>query len=457
MGRRRSVARELASLLDASTRPVYALDDRRRIVFCNPACSDWLGVAADELIGRRCDYQASSPHDVDVTAALCPPPEAFAGTTVEAELVCPLAAGGLSRRRAHFLPLLREDGDAAVLAVVAAEDQAEQDRERPLEPLDSAALHGRLAELYHQVRAPYQLQRLVGESPAIRHVRDQVQLAIGGPARVAVVGPAGSGCEQVARAIHGGGDPQAAAPLMPLTCSLLDPDLLQTTVTAFLRRVGQQPPQSPGTLLLLDVDELSLDSQLELLALLRLPQFALRTIVTARQSLLELAGGDAFQSELALALSTLVIELPPLSRRRQDIPYLAQQFLEEFNGAGGKQLAGFTVEALDRLCGLPWPGDVDELAAIVNEACQAAEGSSVRPGDLPRRVDLLASAAAHPPPAGDETIKLDEFLSEVESELIGRAMQRARGNKARAARLLGINRQRLLRRLSQLGLDGKDT
>jgi DNA-binding NtrC family response regulator len=201
--------------------------------------------------------------------------------------------------------------------------------------------------------------------------------------------------------------------------------------------------------LFLDVDQLTPAGQNELLAFFRLPTFHLRTLVTSRRPLLEVADEGRFDHELALALITLVIELPALASRRQDIPVLAQQFVEECNATGHKQLSGFTVEALDRLGALPWNRDVDELSEVVEQACRSAEGPWITESELPKRVELLTSAAAHPAHV-DEIVQLDDFLVEIERELIQRAMNRAKGNKAQAARLLGIHRARLLRRLSQL-------
>ena len=88
MARKRSVAKELVSLLQTSPRPVYVLDDRRRIVFCNDACCVWLGTSPEHLIGQQCNYRGRSVAPGDLAAALCPPPEVFTGESVTTEVVC---------------------------------------------------------------------------------------------------------------------------------------------------------------------------------------------------------------------------------------------------------------------------------------------------------------------------------------------------------------------------------
>jgi DNA-binding NtrC family response regulator len=129
--------------------------------------------------------------------------------------------------------------------------------------------------------------------------------------------------------------------------------------------------------------------------------------------------------------------------------------LEQVNAEGAKQLSGFAAGALDRLAAYLWPGDCDELEAMVREAHAKADGPQVLLQDLPRRLELAADAAIHSHKI-EETIVLAEFMASIERELIERAMEQTKGNKARASRLLGITRQRLIRRLVQLGLEPAD-
>lgn len=173
---------------------------------------------------------------------------------------------------------------------------------------------------------------------------------------------------------------------------------------------------------------------------------------TAASPVIELARRGNFREDLASLLSTVVIELPSLAERREDLPLLAQLFLEEHNMAGQRQVGGFSAAALDRLDAYPWPGNLDELAEVVAEAYQRCAGVEIAEADLPDKLRLAAQAAAVPRRV-DERIVLDEYLERVERELIRRALVRAKGNKARAARLLGITRPRLYRRMVQLGLE----
>jgi DNA-binding NtrC family response regulator len=282
-------------------------------------------------------------------------------------------------------------------------------------------------------------------------------LAAAGRANVLVVGPPGSGRRHLAAAIHYCANPPAAAAalsgeLTPLDCSLLGNDLLEAAGSALARGIQRSELAASCTLLFHRIDELSAEMQVRLTEFLGRRPLRCRLTATAAAPLVELVRHGKFHAELASLFSTVTIFLPPLVERREDLPLLAQLFVEEWNATESRQLGGFSHAALDRLDAYAWPGNVAELAEIVAESCRRAAGPIIDAGDLPERLHLAAQAAAHPRRV-DETIVLDEYLARVERELIRRALARAKGNKARAARLLGVTRPRLYRRMVQLGLE----
>jgi DNA-binding NtrC family response regulator len=454
MARLRSALSNLGHLLDAVAEPIYALDDEQRIVFCNKALLDWVGRTPDELLGCQCSYR--TPADLSpieaVAAGLCPPPAALAGRRTSGVVACTDPEGRLSRRQADFVPL-RGEGDTLVGVVVsvAAGDLSEDQACAAAGDDEAARLHERVRTLRHQMARRYRVDRLVGDSPAMRQARAQVELACASRASVLVVGPPGSGRQHVASAIHYAAGPEKAGAMVPLACAVLDQELIASTLSALPGRHAIS--QGPGaTLLLTDVEQLAPEAQFELARVLSGRAVGVRTIATARQRLEELARRGEFRDDLAALLSTLVIELPPLAERRADVPLLAQLVVEECNARSGKQVQGLTPEAMDSLAAYGWPGNVDELIRLVREAYARSERELIGVRDLPEQIHLAAAAAAHPR-RPEETIVLDEFLARVERELLQRAMARAKGNKTKAARLLGLTRPRLYRRLVQLGLE----
>ena len=267
-----------------------------------------------------------------------------------------------------------------------------------------------------------------------------------------IIGPAGSGCEHVARTIHRGRSSAMNKFSFPIDCRLADRELVRASIDSLVQVRRQSEPDAVVTLLLLEVDRLTPEAQNELANYGDVVQRRITTLATARTSLVALAAQGGFRQDLAFQLSTLVIEMPPLAERREDIALLAQAFLEETNQASDKQLGGFTPDAQRLLANYAWPGNLDELAEVVRAAGVAADSVLVGVTQLPSHLHAAADAAIHPRRV-DPPIEIDSFLAEVERELLTRALRQAKGNKAKAAKLLGMNRVRLLRRMGQLGIE----
>ena len=452
MARSRSMTASLSRLLSDVRVPVYVLDDQRTLIYLNAACEEWLDVAGELIVGRRCNYVSSATDDrlAAIVSALCPPPPAMAGQCQGSELAVPTADGQFSTRRAIFIPLGDDPIECeGVIVVVAADESSSKPQTTAASPAEFEKLHHELQQFRRTQSGRYQLDRLIGKSAAMLRVKRQAEMAIASGARTVVIGPPGSGREHIARTIHFAGDDAHAPTLMPLSCGLLDAELLQTSITAFARHAADNRSSRPPTILLCDVDLLSESGQTELIGFLSLPGFQLHVLSTARRSLLKVAGEGKFRPELAYALSTLEIELPPLAARRRDIPLLAQMFVEEYNATGANQLAGLDSAALDVLCEYAWDENVDELRDVVRQACEAASGAQIFLDDLPEA--LVHAAEVVPSTNRNEApIVLDDLLADVENELIRRAMRLAKGNKTKAAELLGISRPRLHRRWEEM-------
>ena len=186
-------------------------------------------------------------------------------------------------------------------------------------------------------------------------------------------------------------------------------------------------------------------SQQELLGYLQLPGLAPRMIATSSTNLLDAQA--TFDQTLASRLSTLTIELPPLAERREDLPLLAQAILESNNDRQAKQFSGFSRQAIELLCEYDWPGNFGQLASTIEGTAAQATGSVIEIADFSETFQHSIKAQRFA--AKEETkIELDEYLLGIESQLIERAIAQAKGNKTKAAELLGISRAKLLRRLA---------
>jgi DNA-binding NtrC family response regulator len=460
--------------------PLYLLDEQRRIVFANQAACDWLEVVAGDVLGRVCRYQSGDANPpAALVDSLCPPPEAFHGQKSTGTICRQTVAGRLEQRRADFIPLAGEgERWVGVLVIVRdgalSTDDQSSDEVQQRDGHESRRLHDSIRRFRSETARWHHAERLVGQSPAMVRVREQIKLASSGKGTVLIVGSPGIGRQHVARAIHaataqqhpnlcdqGTGqdesvtDSKAENPLgafVPVSCSVLPPELLWSTVAALSNRCRRALSGPVSTLLLADVDQLAPEIQPEFNRWFAEVPPNLRVISTSRELLESVSERGNLRADLAQRLSTLVIQLPPLADRREDIPLLAQMFLEDLNAQGGKQLRGFKLEAMDRLVLYDWPRQADELATITRQAFAQAEGFEITPGDLPKQLRLAAEAVRFSRQS-PESIDLEKFMARVESELIDRALRQAKGNKSQAARLLGMTRPRLYRRMEQLGLD----
>lgn len=481
----------LLKRLNAAENAIYAVDAERKLVYVNAAAATWLGVPAEELIGQVCRYTSSLDGNAVAlaAAALAPPPTAFAGAVCTADVFPPPvkvatavestpsgepnepaavlpaieasaadAATAPPGLRFRFIPLGLIDGEidlvmAQAIGPAGAGDDhtpaSVQEGSTPIVPVDPLPeeLHAQLQRMRRRNLRLGHRQRFVGASAAMTRVRAQIAMAAKTQASVLVTGVPGSGRAEVGWAIHAGSQ-DAQHPLLGVQCA----DLPTEMVLAEVERCWETGPRAPRTLLLNDVDQLSLDAQQQLHRMLVERPPAFRIVSTARQPLWSPEMHDRFHQELALLLSTAVIELPPLASRLEDLPLLAQALLEEINAHSAKQIGGFKDEALRLLIGYPWPDDVDDLTEAIRHAHEHAQSPLIEPRDLPE-VIVLANDFAKRPKRAEEPIDLEALLAEIELECIRWAMDKARGNKTQAARLLGMNRPKFYRRLEQLNLD----
>ena len=174
-------------------------------------------------------------------------------------------------------------------------------------------------------------------------------------------------------------------------------------------------------------------------------------IATSESSLLDLASEDKFPSGIAHQLTTIEVPLVSLLQRREDIPLMAQAFVEHANRSRQTQLAGFDDASMQLLDEFHWPGNLEQLQQVVMAACEHAAGSKIQVSDLPD--SFRHAVQAFQIGELEETkIDLTQWLEQLEMELIQRAVLQAKGNKTRAAKLLSISRSRLIRRVDHFQL-----
>jgi DNA-binding NtrC family response regulator len=489
MARKRAAIDGLTKLFDGSSRPVYAIDAGRRIVYCNRALADWLEMDPGRIAGRLVEYHSEPPVDEEEAredgplADLCPPPQALVGEACTGTLSCMARDGRLVHRRAEFVPLdsaaekpgRKPDGappTCGVLAILAAADLSPQELATGSSADPTAdELHRTIRRFRKAQASRYSIESLLGTSLAMQKVRAQLAAAAASGANTLICGAPGSGRGHAARAIHYCAARDAEARLLPIDCRQLTDDLLRRVLERLREAAGgmqrptlllenlEQMPAAHQSLLSSAIDEKLLNARI-IATYDRVRRSAPQDVVftpingsTSGNQTREAVADTSLSIDASLlaAVSTITIDLPPLSSRLEDLPVLAHYFLEACNQGSGKQVGALRSDALDQLALYSWPGELDQLQEVVAAAHRAATSHEISPVDLPSILQH-ASQAAQRVRREPERIVLDELLGSIEKEVIMRALSQAGGNKSEAAALLGMTRPRLYRRLVQLGM-----
>ena len=324
--------------------------------------------------------------------------------------------------------------------------------------LGGALRQGRRLEAENRLLRREAAPAMIAESPAMRPVLDVIARVGPSDANVLITGENGTGKGMVARALHDA-SPRSSKPFVALNAGGISEGVVESELFGHVRgaftdarsdRVGRFELADGGTLFLDEIGNIPLSQQGKLLRVLETGEFervgSSRTIrvdarvlsATNAELPAEVAAGR-FRQDLLFRLNTIEIRIPPLRERREDIPRLAQHFLEAHSRRYRKTLAGFEGAALEAMLAHPWPGNVRELDHAVERAVLMASSDRIRIGDLALK-------------RGSEPARLEELsLEQVESLLVRKAMDRYGGNVSQAARALGLSRSALYRRLEKHG------
>jgi Nif-specific regulatory protein len=360
----------------------------------------------------------------------------------------------LNKKQGRFTPQ-----DAETLAALAAHAVTAIENVREREELVRAnAQHEGQARLG---------ARIVGESAPIKALRDTVERVARTDLEVLILGESGSGKEVVARAIHFG-SPRHGRPFLPVNCaaiaeSLLESELFGHEKGAFTgadsMRQGKFELAGGGTLFLDEIGDMSAGGQAKLLRVLEDRTVVrvggshpiavdARIVAATNRQLAEAVRAGKFRQDLYYRLTKVTLELPPLRERRDDVVPLAEYFLEQFGRDAGRRRLRLSAEAKVRLREHDWPGNVRELRNLMERVAFLCAGETVEASDL---VFILK------PTSGDAAdafadLSLKDATKAFEEQHISRAIDRAGGNMTEAARLLGVQRTNLYRKMRMLGM-----
>ena len=324
------------------------------------------------------------------------------------------------------------------------------------------------------------VKEIIGDSDAIRRLREQLRIVAPTNASVLITGENGTGKELVARALHAFSR-RAHKAFVEVNCAAIPEELIESELFghekgaftgATLRRRGKFDLAHEGTLFLDEIGDMSLKTQAKILRILEEQRFErvggsrpiqvdVRVVAATNKNLEEEIGKGSFREDLYHRINVIPLNVPPLRERGQDIPLLAAHFLKELAAENDVPPKTFSDRALERLAAMPWPGNVRELKNFVWRLAILSPGAVIDAADLP-----LAGAHQEPEPGAADPESMDPFLrvpsfrearALFEKQFLRRKLAECRGNVSLLAEKIGLERSHLYRKLRAYGLEpGKD-
>lgn len=360
------------------------------------------------------------------------------------------------------------------LAVAAMKDGADDFLTKPITDLDQLEMRVakaiRTRNLEQQVndlksQLDGRLADFTGRSPAMQKVYQLIRQAAPSSANVLIEGPSGTGKELVAHALHSL-SPRASGPFVAVECAALSATLLESELfghekgaftDAIRQKIGRFEAASGGTLFLDEISEIDPSTQVKLLRVLETRTFQrvggtedikadIRIVAATNRDLAKYVAEGKFREDLYYRLNVIDIHLPALKDRPGDIALLVSRFLKEFAAENGGRVKGIDAPALKMLEDYSWPGNVRQLRNVIEKMVVLAMGEKLTADDVPMEVRTM------PTERGTSAAEIPEnnnlSLEEADKERILATIESCKGNKSKAAEILGISRRTLHRKLN---------
>jgi DNA-binding NtrC family response regulator len=330
--------------------------------------------------------------------------------------------------------------------------------------LEQKKLQQELQRLRTEVQARERFQNIIGRSLAMQRVLETVAQVSDLPANILIEGESGTGKELIARAIHSSSS-RANGPFIAVNCAAIPETLLESELFGYVRgaftdarrdRPGLFREAAGGMLFLDEISEMPLSLQSKLLRVLedkevrplganQSEKIDARVLSASNRNLDELVRAGKFRQDLFYRLNVIRIELPALRQRSDDIPVLVKHFIDKFASGVGRAVQGIREDALAALKSYEWPGNIRELEHTIERAVLLGKESLIGVEDLPGHLVARGESAVVLTQALDSRLT----LRDLEREYIGKVLANTNGNKTEAARVLGVDRTTLYRKLEE--------
>jgi two-component system, NtrC family, response regulator HydG len=329
--------------------------------------------------------------------------------------------------------------------------------------LEAQALVVENRRLRQALKEKASFSRIIGKSPAFVGIMDLVAKIAPTRSTVLLTGESGTGKEIIAEALHFAST-RDDQPLIKVNCGALNESLLESELFghekgaftgAFQQRLGRFESADRGTIFLDEIGEMSPGMQVKMLRVLqdgslervgssRSIRVDVRILAATNRDLEEEVNAGRFRQDLFYRLNVISVEIPPLRERREDIPLLANYFLNKYGELNNKKIQGFSLDVHRVLTGYHWPGNVRELENVIERAVSLCQTLTIEPSDLPSRI-----ISSLPEAVEQVTIPIGSSLEEVEQLVIEKTLIKTKGDKKLTARMLGISLSSLYNKIGR--------
>ncbi len=441
--KRHSVLTSTEAILESISDGVFTVDGEWRITSFNRAAEKITGTSRSEAVGRLCS-------------------EVFRSSMCEAECALrrTLQTGKAVIGQSGYI--IDADGGRIPVSVSTA-----MLRDGDGNVIGGAETFRDLSEieaLRQELESRFHVGELASQSPLMQKIFEVLPAIAASPSTVLILGETGTGKELVAKTIHALSH-RSKAPFVAVNCGALPDPLLESELFGYKAgaftgavkdKSGRFALAKSGTLFLDEIGEVSPALQVRLLRVLQERTYEplggtrseaadVRVVAATNKDLAEQVRNRVFREDLYYRINVVRIELPPLRRRKEDIPLIVSQFISRFNRLQKKSIQGVSAEALSLLMAHDWPGNIRELENAIEHAFILCQGGVIDIRHLPE--DLTARSVV---PLADFDIHASRAL--METQTIQRALEQAGFNRLAAARSLGIHKSTLFRKMKRLGV-----
>lgn len=436
------------TIVDTMMDGLMVVDADGMIVAVNQATEELTGYTREELIGSLCTIL-----NCDRCTAQCAGSNDFTCDLFKTKQI-ERRKCKITRKDGTILPIMK---NASVL--VGKDGSVNGGVETLMDLSEIVSRDRQIERLSSILKGKDRFHGIIGKSRVIRDVFDLITNAAQSDAPIIIYGESGTGKELVAAAIHKLGK-RNQGPFVKVNCAALSESLLESELFGHVKgaytgadrtRKGRFELADGGDIFLDEIGDIPLSMQVKILRVLQEKEFErvgdsiprkvdARVISATHRDLSEMIARNQFREDLFYRLNVIPIRLPPLRERRQDLPLLIEHFIEENRFKTGKDITGISNEAMDRLISYPWPGNIRELLNAIEYAFVVCRQAYIDERHLPETIKNGKSPRL---PAEDGQRERDRVVE---------AMRQAGGKKVEAARLLGITRQGLWKKMVKLGI-----